>query len=178
MKPHPNHLAALSLLVLFVIACNNDKKTSTDTTETKKTDHTYIYDFEDASVPPAYHRSYTIKVTPAMAYLTINSYDNVLAKDSVSISPDSYKKFAADIKALNIQNTKDPNDDEGCTGGTTDNLELYSGSPEQVKGNIYHCGGKDYGDLSGDVTAATQVFRSMIPDINKKIDATRTGADD
>lgn len=48
------------------------------------------YDFSDSSVPPPYHRSYTIWVNAREARVEVSDYDTVLAQSTVSISPEQW----------------------------------------------------------------------------------------
>ncbi len=168
-------ILALPLIAASVFACNNEKKikaeTKNDTVAASSSD-TLIYHFGDASVPPKYHRSYTIMVTPAKIYLTIDVYGEVVAEDSLVLTKTAYDSFATAINNLHIKNRKE-DVQKGCTGGTTDRLALYTGSSKEVKGFIYYCGGQPYGDLEGDVAAAATLFKALIPDLGKRIDATR-----
>jgi hypothetical protein len=167
MKRKHFFIALLTLGV--VVACNNEKSTK-QTDETNNS--TFIYHFHDASVPPQYHRSYQIKVMPSMALLTVDSYDSILLRDSATLTTDAYNNFSESIRKLNIQ--KKANEDPGgCTGGTSDELELFGGTKEEIKGTMYHCGGKDYGDLQGDVTAAANLFRNIVLRFQEKIDKTK-----
>lgn len=155
-----------------VNAETKDNVATNDRPDQKIGGYSYSYSFVDASVPPQYHRSYTIKVTPSQVILTVTSYGDVLLNESSPISTSAYDNFADGIVKLNIRNKKGA-DNAGCTGGKTDKLELYIGSPQQVQGSIYHCGGADYGDLEGNVSAAVQLFKGLVPNLTKKIDGTR-----
>lgn len=176
MKSLNHIIAALALLLIagLYIACNNEKKgkaeTKNDPVVAGNSD-TLIYDFQDASVPPPYHRSYTIRVTAEQVYFAISDYSQILSKDSLVLTRAAYDSFATAINDLHIKNRKEVIQ-EGCTGGTSDKLDLYRGSSKEVRGYIYYCGGKKYGDLEGDVAAAANLFKALIPELNKRIDAT------
>lgn len=166
---------ALPLIAASVIACNNEKKVKAETkneTVAAGSSDTLIYSYRDASVPPQFHRSYTIKVTAGRVYLSIDVYSKIISEDSLVLTRAAYDSFATAINDLHIKNGKEVMQ-EGCAGGTSDKLYLYAGSSKEVKGYIYYCGGKKYGDLEGDVTAAANLFKALIPDLSKRIDATR-----
>jgi hypothetical protein len=177
MKHIANIITAIACLIITasVIACNNEKKpkeeTKNETLATKGND-TLIYSYRDASVPPQYHRSYTIRVIPGQVYLSIDVYGKIILEDSLVLTRATYDSFATAINDLHIKKIKEV-PGEGCTGGTSDKLDLYAGSSKEVKGSIYYCGGKKYGDLEGDVAAAAGLFKALIPDLDKKIDASR-----
>jgi hypothetical protein len=156
----------------FFISCGNTADKTSNSKENQVNKDTLMYRFGDASLPPEYHRSYTINVTPGMVFLSIEVYGDILASDSAALSTDSYKAFAKSISDLQIKN-KVANENEGCVGGTSDTFDLYPGTSKQVSGHIYHCGGAHYGDLDGDVSKAAGLFNALIPDLQNKIDATK-----
>ncbi len=171
-----NFLIALTLPVLVVSLsdCGNKKKdnpVNNNDTMTTGSNDTFVYNFHDASVPPPYHRSYTIRVTSGQVYYAISDYDKVLAKDSLVLSKVAYDSFVKAINDLHIKE-KEADKHRGCTGGTSDELILYAASEHEVKGYIIYCGGEMYGNLQGDVAAAAGLFRALIPDLSRKIDAT------
>ncbi len=167
-------LSSLSMLISFV-ACNNNKKikeqNKKEVTETTTND-TFIYSYGDASVPPQYHRSYTITVTAAAAHLVVDSYGDVKAKDSLPLTESVYAGFVKGLNGLQLKNKKDL-ESEGCTGGTTDKLILYAGTSREIKGYTYYCANKEFGNLEGNVAVAGDLFKALIPGLQQKIDSTR-----
>lgn len=165
---------AMFFIAASVVACNNEKKPKAEIkndTVAANSNDTLLYRYQDASVPPQYHRSYTIRVTPRQVYYAIDSYGKIIQEDSLVITRAAYDFFATALNDLHIKKGKEVIQ-EGCTGGTTDRLDLYAGSTKEVKGYIYYCGGKKYGDLAGDVNAAAELFERLIPDLNTRIEAT------
>lgn len=159
------------IAALFFNYSNNNTSRATDTIPPVTTD-TFIYHFGDRSVAPAYHRSYTITVTPRMAKMTIESYSDILKRDSVVLTADKYNRFKKSLEALHITTAAEPAPN-GCTGGISKSLRLYAGSKKEIKGSVYYCGGKAQGSLSGNVDAASNLFTALFADMNKKIEATR-----
>src|SRR5690606_31570938 len=45
------------------------------------------FHFGDASLPPEAHRSWTVTVTPDMAYVVVDSYGDVVGEDTAEITP-------------------------------------------------------------------------------------------
>ena len=56
-----------------------------------------VYEFGDSSVPPPYHRSFVISVTGENATAVVDSYGEILADESYSITQ---KQFNLVLKAL------------------------------------------------------------------------------
>jgi len=134
--------------------------------------YSFTYSFTDASTAPQYHRSYMIKVSSGQVTLTVTSYQDVLLNSSTPLSESAYDNFTQGISKLNIRSTKETTN-PGCTGGTSEKLDLFSGSPLHVSGEISDCGGKKYGNLEGNTSAAILLFKNLVPDLAKKIDGTR-----
>jgi hypothetical protein len=165
--------SACMLLIFSFFSCNNKKADLPVKKEpTGDADKTYIYKFTDSSLPPQYHRSYVILVTKGWVFFTVDSYGEVLLKDSIALAETSYKEFSASIDKLDIRNKKeDPG--EGCTGNTTDEFEFYTGTSKQVKGYTSLCQDERYGNLEGDFETAKSLFRAIVPDFSNKIESTR-----
>ena len=165
-----------SLITLSsVVACANKNKAQAGTKDlilpASSTD-SFIYNYGDASTSPLYHRSYMIRVIPQKIYFSIDVYGEIRGRDSLVLSRASYDSFATSINNLHIK-YEEESKTEGCTGGTTDALELYAGTSRAVKGHIYYCGGQQFGNLAGDVASAAGLFKALIPDLQQRIDATR-----
>lgn len=165
----------LPLIVLSIIACGSKKKAESETKDSHMpgvTNDSFIYNYGDASTSPLYHRSYMIRVIPGKIYFAIDVYGEIRSQDSLDLPKAAYDSFATAIQNLHIKYKKE-DITGGCTGGTTDGLELFANSSRVVKGHIYYCGGQEFGDLEGDVAAAATLFKSLIPDLQQRINATR-----
>jgi len=127
-----------------------------------------VYRFIDASVPPQYHRSYTITVTPTRVNVVVDSYGNVLADKTHDTSEDQFKVLLNSFQKNKIKNCK-PDEGDGCTGGTGEKISLHDGKQEVFTGQIYHCGGKDYGDLCGDTFAFALEVKNLVPDLDELV---------
>jgi len=57
-------------LIIFT-SCNISKEMKPETTK-------IIYSYGDSSVPPQYHRSYTITVTNEKLHIVVDSYGDIL----------------------------------------------------------------------------------------------------
>lgn len=138
----------------------------------QKTPASFRYNFEDSSVPPPYHRSYSITVDSTSVKLLIDSYGDVLLNEIYSIDAGQFLGFVKELKACSIKNKPQNNDSRGCTGGTGDSFSLFFSEKENISGSIYHCGGKDYGNLKGNVDAAKNLFKSIVPNFSTKMAST------
>ena len=160
------------MLVLAVMtlspACTNEKNISS----TPNNGDVFIYKRRGPTVAPEYRRDYTIRVEPAEVYFAIDSYDEILYRDSAKLSAIAYTGFVQSLTALQIAKKEYKPGSFMCTGGVSDNLTLYAGSSKEIDGFIYYCAGEKHGSLQGDVAAAAALFKALIPNLEKKIEAT------
>jgi len=124
----------------------------------------FQYSFHDASVPPPFHRSYTITVKSDSVHIIVSSYGNTITDTSLASTPEKLKNIVSLLDSGKVKNSKLAYND-GCTGGTGENILCTSKNVNVFSGNVYHCGGKDSGDLAGDYSLAVNAARALIPDI-------------
>ena len=149
-------LGAIPLICLFLFACMARGE------QVKESDITRIvYRFQDSSVPPEFHRSYTITVNPKSLEFVVDSYGKIIKDTTVSINDAKWSNAKKAFGAHNIR-LKNETDSKGCTGGKTRSLTLDSGDKEIFKGHSYDCGGKTYGNMSGDLDAFLNDLKSGI----------------
>jgi len=167
-----NRNKAKSILHLFLVFCimsavsdacgNNDGEAKMTNTAIKE----ITYHFGDASVPPDYHRSYTITVTAGGVRIVVDSYGKILADKAYEITSEQFNAIKRSLARNKIQNcTLD--EEEGCTGGTSESISYMDNKKKMFSGSIHHCGGKDTGTLSGDVTRFANDVKQLIPDLEK-----------
>lgn len=78
------------------------------------------YRFHDSSVPPPYHRSYTLLVLPDAARVVVDSYGDVLHDVRIDIDAGTWERCAA--AAASLAEIPGVEFDDGFTGGTADRL--------------------------------------------------------
>jgi len=126
-----------------------------------------IYRFIDSSVPPAYHRSYTITVKPQSVEFTVDCYGDILAEYKLNLCEKVFQDFLTQLRRIEISGIE-PDDDKGCAGGKTDSFDLIL-DDVALKGYVYHCAGKRYGNLSGNTDDAARLFRELVPGLTSKL---------
>jgi hypothetical protein len=127
-----------------------------------------VYRFGDRSVPPQYHRSYTITVTASKARIIVDSYGKPVAESEVAATRGDLEAVLQAFKDAGIKR-EERAPQRGCTGGTSESLTLYKGSKELFNEGVSHCGGENTGTLSGDVSAVRAKMSSFFPDFQKLI---------
>lgn len=148
------------LLVLAGTSCKNTQPDH-DTMSISRIE----YRFRDSSVPPKYHRSYTILVNKKEISAKVDSYGEVLGETSETLASGKFKDILQLLKVYQIENRKAKNDD-GCTGGTTESISWWTDAEEpSFNGSVYHCGGSDFGDLSGDTKAFGADLKALLPEL-------------
>lgn len=140
---------------------NGDKQIRTKTNIQK-----IIYHFEDSSVPPEYHRSVEITVTPEKAKIIVESYGDILTKKEYKINKSQFDNIIQSIKNNEIRNLE-LGEHRDCIGGTTDSLSFSDGKKEIFAGSVYHCGGIDSGNLGGNVKNFVEKIKILIPKLQK-----------
>lgn len=111
------------------------------------------YHFQDSSVPPQYHRSVTIVVTPAEVTKVVDSYGDIISEQANAITAAQFKTLLATLEPLGVDvaSAPSPSPSNGCTGGTSDSLSLYVASTEVLSGTVSSCGGESVGPMHGDL---------------------------
>ena len=82
--------------------------------------------------------------------ITKNNEEDVIGKEN-------------DIKKEDLGNN------EGCTGGTTDDIIYLIGEKKEFSARVYHCGGEKYGDLDGDISAFISDIKPLIPNLSSQL---------
>jgi len=125
-----------------------------------------VYRYDDSSVPPKYHRSYKIETIDNKIIIVVDSYGQILAQEEFPITATQFSELVVYLNEKRVHNTKNT-ESMGCTGGTGENIVFFAGAKVVFKGSVYHCGGKDYGDMVGDIEVFAQKIKSFIPEFEK-----------
>ncbi|MDP6545959.1 MAG: hypothetical protein QGH60_18420 [Phycisphaerae bacterium] len=126
------------------------------------------YHFGDASVPPEYHRSYSITVTADKVRVVVDSYGEILADETYTIAPSQFDDLKRSLERNNIRNcTLVDDEDEGWTGGTIESITCSDKDNEIFSGSVDHCGEKDTGNLCGDIPCFAEDVKNLVPDLEK-----------
>jgi hypothetical protein len=121
-----------------------------------------VYSFKDASVPPQYHRSYTITVTRDQIHIVVDSYGDILADTTIDIPEQTIDDLAKYIEICQIKE-KSHSDTTIYTGGASKSLTVYSDKNILLTGTVYRRGDRLEGSLSGDIDAFAKKVESLIP---------------
>jgi len=108
------------------------------------------YRFQDSSVPPPYHRSYTITATPDHILRVVDSYGEEIERQEASLDPEALRALLDVLGRSCPGRRATPLENRGCTGGTGESITVRRGEEVLFEASVYHCGGSDSGDLLGD----------------------------
>lgn len=158
----------LALVLVSVFICCGGGGNSDDATTNPNYDEIQElqYHFGDSSVPPEYHRSYTITISTDMVNIVVDSYGDILANENYDITNEQFNDIISSMRNNDIRNCE-LGEDDSCVGGTS---ESFTGSGAEgiiFDGEVYHCGGDDFGDLCGDVANFANDVRNLIPNLTE-----------
>ena len=121
------------------------------------------YHFQDSSVPPPYHRSYSIWVTSSEARVEVSDYNKVLAKSSAEISQEQWEKLQEWAAKISGDKRKYA---EGASGQTGHLIEVQS---ESTKLASFGWDSLTEDKVKPDVLALREQIKACIPDLSKII---------
>ena len=152
-------LILLILIGVFSSACSLYKKAAHEDQKVTR----ITYRFIDSSVPPQYHRSYSIEVYPTSIKLIVDSYGDVLLEKIYSSNPEIFNSAMAAFDSAKIRKGEEK-DSPGCTGGKSEKVILHNESETSFSAYVYHCMG-DWGDLRGNIEKFSKEIKVLIPDL-------------
>ena len=135
----------------------------------------FSYKYKDSSVPPPFHRSYSIILINDTIQLSIDSYGDILAEKEYPLPENAFDTIKQLIQEYDISLRKVEVKNDGCTGGTSESISfLGHKEDENFSGRIYYCGSKQYGTLAGDVKSFSTAFKkAFVPDLKEIIRSTK-----
>lgn len=126
---------------LFFFACVSKNTNSLDFDK-------LIYEFHDSSVPPEYHRSFTITLSLKTIEKCVDSYGDTISYAIKKSDASQMKKLVTLLKEAKISTISELKED-GCTGGTGVSIYCFMEKKQVFKGHVNQCGGKTSGNMQG-----------------------------
>lgn len=87
------------------------------------------YRYTDASIPPEYHRSYTLQVRKDLTTITVDSYGDLLFEGQATTTPQAWQALSEGYAGLAAL-TSPPQGT--CTGDTSSSVTVSSGGQELI----------------------------------------------
>lgn len=135
----------------------------------KESDVTMInYSFHDSSVPPPYHRSYDIKISPDELHITVDSYGDILTDKTIALEQSDFSNLIKTINGAQLVSGRIESE-KGCTGGTSESLTIFGNNAEVYNGYFDHCGGNKIPASSGDVKQVVQSIKNLVPNLKEML---------
>ena len=129
----------------------------------------FQYQYGDSSVPPEYHRSYTITIESNQLLFVVDSYGDILLEQTLDISEDFQDEIVSLLRSYEIK-SKEKTSSDGCAGGTTKHIRLFKKGKVVFEGGLYFCAGEEFGNIGGDLTGfANSILMKFLPDYLKRI---------
>ena len=125
-----------------------------------------VYRFRDASVPPRYHRSYTISITASEANVVVSSYGTQLNENTVPISPSDFQTALDVIEKSQITQSSEIESDSKTIGGKIEYLQLFDKDTELFSGSTHNSSVQGTKILKGDIKAVRKYLRSLFPNFH------------
>ncbi len=122
-----------------------------------------VFQFQDGSKPPEYHRSYRITATPSSIRKIVDSYGKVVSDDAGPLDATGFERIVNAIDRHGLVKRSLPGDHDDCTGGTSHRLEVKQGAQVLLDARVDHCGGTDEGTLAGNVEAFAAEIERLAP---------------
>lgn len=122
------------------------------------------YRFQDSSVPPPYHRSYTLTFDQERARIVVDSYGEVLADETTAMTPEAWEGVSASFDVIRGLKVAEPA--QGCTGGTGFAVNVNSDGTAVVDIEGYACGGVN-SEASDQVKTWVSPVRSLFPPMSE-----------
>ena len=109
-------------MLLALLGCGCSEKTTTNVLVTPSliSNTTQVeYRYGDSSLPPDYHRSYTIVITAEKMNISIDSYGKVLLTKEYPNNAANFQTLLGSLAQKGIKKHQDKKESEACTGGTS-----------------------------------------------------------
>ncbi|MGH1339591.1 MAG: hypothetical protein ACRBFS_25965 [Aureispira sp.] len=134
----------------------------------------FHYHFQDASVPPPYHRSYTIRADSNQVQIWVYCYGDTLASEVYPLPDSALQRVGGALLKNGIAQHKKKKTLKGCTGGVGHEI-MYASTINSTtfSANRYVCGGGYEGDLKGDVNQFLEDIAFLTPALDSLIKSTK-----
>ena len=125
---------------------------------------TVVYQFHDSSVPPPYHRSYTLNFDRNQVRIVVDSYGDVLADRTAPMTEAAWATVSNNFPAIRNISVREPA--EGCVGGTGFGVKVTDGGETTFSLHASVCGGAN-SDAARRVRDWVQPVRTLLPSLDE-----------
>lgn len=125
---------------------------------------TVNYHFQDSSVPPPYHRSYTLTFDRNQVHIVVDSYGDVLADRTAPMTETAWNTVSNNFAAIRNISVREP--EQGCVGGTSFALTVNNAGATVFALQASVCGGAN-SDATRRVRDWVQPVRTLLPSMDE-----------
>jgi hypothetical protein len=152
-------LCAALVMAVAVTACGGDDDDASG--EPLSDSATIEYRYDDASIPPEFHRSYDLSITNKEVHFVVDIYGDIVRDETVPLPAEVWAGLTDTSDAVfNLE----PEETEGdCAGGTARSLAVVDGDNEVLDLDFQVCGGVNDGAATT-IDAYVQPVIDTIPD--------------
>ncbi|HET9200504.1 MAG TPA: hypothetical protein VFO84_05960 [Dehalococcoidia bacterium] len=153
-------LLAIALTILST-ACGGDDDDAEASGEPLSDSATIEYRYDDASIPPEFHRSYELSISKDEADFVVDIYGDVVRDETVEVPPEAWAELAnTEHPVFELE----PEATEGdCAGATARRLTVTDGGDEVLDLDFEVCGGAN-DEAASVVDGYVQPLIDTIPD--------------
>ena len=152
----------LLLGLLFSCKTTSHNKQLDSNTSVIITADEIIFEYHDASVPPDDHRSYFIQIREDSLFYSVDSYGEIIKKNSIAIDLKKWNSIKNAFVSCGIKNVEERKISEGCTGGNGNSISAYVKKEKLFEGYQYRCSNYFDGDLDGDLNGFLMTIKQDI----------------
>ena len=158
------------ILAVLLVSCGGaeQKEDHENQKEMEKKEINYlVFEFHDSSVPPPYHRSYSLEFKDDRVKIVVDSYGDILTDTLVVLGEDKVDKALGYVNQFGVKSKIKNEEDEGCTGGTGISVSYGFDDETHCSGYVYFCAGEQFGDLSGELEELKYALKELIPNFSQ-----------
>lgn len=158
------------IFALLFFSCDggNENQNKLEMEKEEKIELDYlVFEFHDSSVPPPYHRSYSLKFKDESVQIVVDSYGEIMTDTVLNIGKDIVDQAFELVKKCKIRSKSTKEESDGCTGGTGVSVNYGVEDKINCKGYVYFCAGEQFGDLSGDLNSLKYGLKELIPNFSR-----------
>lgn len=138
---------------LLLTACDDSEPEPADPATTE-----VLVEFRDSSVPPEFHRSWTLTLDQDRIHVVVDSYGDVIAEETAAMPGDRWDSFVEDLPQA-LEDLGEPEPVDGCAGATGMELTVSGGADTSL--DLDNC---DEGneEISGDIEEMLEPFTRLV----------------
>lgn len=155
--------------VVMVGACGGDDDPA-EPDRLQLSDQAVIeYHYGDSSVPPEYHRSFTLTIRRDEVHVVVDSYGDVLQDTTVPLPEPVWSELTGADSIGTIADLDVEGGDDGCDGGTSRSLDVTDQGDAVVATELSVCGDLN-GEAADRLDAYVQPVIDSIPDWERLVE--------